>query len=108
MSVATQSPKSGASASARITRERRRFAVRGVVQGVGFRPFVWNLASRLRLGGWVRNTSGAVIIEIEGERACIETFATLLCSEAPRLARIESVDTTSIAITGERGFEIVE
>jgi hydrogenase maturation protein HypF len=108
VSVATQPPKTRASAPARSPRERRRFAVHGVVQGVGFRPFVWNLASRLRLSGWVRNTSGAVIIEVEGERAIIETFATLLCSEAPRLARIESVDTASIALTGERGFDIVE
>ncbi|MGD0195254.1 MAG: carbamoyltransferase HypF [Candidatus Dormibacteria bacterium] len=108
MSVATQPPKTRASAPPAIPRERRRFAVHGVVQGVGFRPFVWNLASRLRLGGWVRNTSGAVIIEVEGERAVIETFATLLCSEAPRLARIESVGTATIDTTGARGFEIVE
>src|SRR5580704_13091584 len=108
MSVATQPPKTRPSALARIPRERRRFAVHGVVQGVGFRPFVWNLASRLRLSGWVCNTSGAVIIEVEGERADLETFATALCSDAPRLARIESVDAASVEITGQRGFNIVE
>jgi hydrogenase maturation protein HypF len=111
MTVATQPPKASstrAKASSRGSRERRRFAVHGVVQGVGFRPFVWNLASRLRLSGWVRNTSGAVVIEVEGETTILATFATALRSEAPRLARIDSVDTTFVEITGERGFRIEE
>src|SRR5580700_5585164 len=111
MSVATQPPKTRSSRARESPHrpvERRRFAVHGVVQGVGFRPFVWNLASRLRLSGWVCNTSGAVIIEVEGERADLETFATALCSDAPRLARIESVDAASVEITGQRGFNIVE
>jgi hydrogenase maturation protein HypF len=111
MSVATQPAKARstrAKVSPRGPRERRSFAVHGVVQGVGFRPFVWNLATRLRLSGWVRNTSGAVVIEVEGEREMLEMFATALCADAPRLARIESVDTASMAITGRRGFDIVE
>ena len=111
MSVATPPPKvrsKRAKVSPRLPRERRRFAVHGVVQGVGFRPFVWNLATRLRLSGWVRNTSGAVVIEVEGERAMLETFAIALCAEAPRLARIERVETAAIVTTGRRGFDIVE
>ena len=111
MTVATHPPNASstlAKASPRGSRERRRFAVHGVVQGVGFRPFVWNLASRMQLSGWVRNTSGAVVIEVEGEAPMIETFATALGSDAPRLARVETVDMTTVDVTGERGFHIVE
>lgn len=111
MSVATRPAKArvaGAQATARGRRERRRFAVHGVVQGVGFRPFVWNLATRLGLSGWVRNTSGAVVVEAEGEPAMLDAFALSLRNEAPRLARIESVDTLSIDTTGRNGFDIVE
>jgi hydrogenase maturation protein HypF len=88
--------------------ERRRHAVRGVVQGVGFRPFVWNLATRLGLGGSVCNTSGAVVIEVEGRRRALDAFAIALHDEAPRLARIDTVETTNLEATGERGFRIVE
>ena len=110
MSVATQladgapgaaPPSSGAAL-------RRRFAVHGVVQGVGFRPFVWTLAARLDLQGWVRNTSGAVVIEAEGTRNSLVRFTRALRREAPRLARIYSVESVDIAPTGECGFRIVE
>jgi len=87
---------------------RRRFAVRGVVQGVGFRPFVWNLANRLGIAGSVCNTSGAVIIEAEGSPQSLERFARALRLEAPRLARIESVEAASCDPVGELGFRIVE
>ena len=88
--------------------ERRRLAVRGVVQGVGFRPFVWNLATRVGLVGSVCNTSGAVLIEVEGRRSALDAFAIALHDEAPRLARIDTVETTNLEATGERGFRIVE
>ena len=113
MSVATQTAEDprrrAANASARDRRERRRFAVHGVVQGVGFRPFVWNLATRLELSGWVRNTSGAVIIEVEGEPARLETFAAgapprrRRVSPASRRRRHAAIDTT-----GGAGSDIVE
>jgi len=111
MSVATRPPTSrpaGASAPARGAPERRRVAVRGVVQGVGFRPFVWNLATRLGLGGLVCNTSGAVLIEVEGDRRALDAFAVALRDDAPRLARIDSVETAPLEAIGERDFRIVE
>ncbi|MHB8487694.1 MAG: carbamoyltransferase HypF [Candidatus Dormibacteria bacterium] len=111
MSVATRPPTSrpgGANAPAHGAPERRRLAVRGVVQGVGFRPFVWNLATGLGLGGLICNTSGAVLIEVEGERRVLDAFVIALRDDAPRLARIESVETAYVAATGERGFRIVE
>jgi hydrogenase maturation protein HypF len=111
MSVATQPPTTRAAranASAGKERERLEFAVRGVVQGVGFRPFVWNLATRLGLSGSVCNTSGAVIIEVEGDRRRLETFAARLRQEAPRLARIDAVVETTLDPLGDEGFRIVE
>lgn len=87
---------------------RRRFTVRGVVQGVGFRPFVWTLASRLSLAGTVRNTSGAVLIEVEGPETALAEFGRALEADAPRLARIDSVETAERELAGEPGFSIVE
>jgi hydrogenase maturation protein HypF len=111
MSVATRPPTTratGANAAAGRTRERLGFAVHGVVQGVGFRPFVWNLATRLRLSGSVCNTSGAVLIEVEGDRRALAVFATALRQDAPRLARIDAVEETTLVAVGEEGFRIVE
>src|SRR5580700_2768399 len=111
MSVATQPPTTraaGATASAGGARERLGFAVHGVVQGVGFRPFVWNLATRLRLSGSVCNTSGAVVIEVEGDRGALEMFATALRRDAPRLARIDAVEETTLVAVRDEGFHIVE
>jgi hydrogenase maturation protein HypF len=60
--------------------QRRSLAVRGIVQGVGFRPFVYSLASRLSLSGFVRNAPHGVLIEIEGEPSDLERFeAELAC-----------------------------
>jgi hydrogenase maturation protein HypF len=63
-----------------------------VVQGVGFRPFVWRLANELELSGSVRNTGGQVEIEVEGSESAIEAFAGRIRSEAPPRARVESVE----------------
>src|SRR3972149_4352717 len=62
---------------------RRRFFIRGVVQGVGFRPFVYSLAERLGLAGWVCNTSAGVIVEAEGPLPSLELFAACLVCEGP-------------------------
>lgn len=70
----------------------RRFAIRGVVQGVGFRPFVYRLAHACGLRGWVRNTSWGVEIEVVGEEAALTRFAQGLREEAPPLARVESLE----------------
>ncbi|MEA2638288.1 MAG: hydrogenase maturation protein HypF, partial [Chloroflexota bacterium] len=109
MSVAT-SPSTRRRAGAVLASRavRRRFAVRGVVQGVGFRPFVWSLANRLGVSGWVCNTSGAVIVEVEGSALALDRFAAALRADAPRLARIERVEAVECAPLGELGFRILE
>lgn len=72
----------------------KRIFVSGVVQGVGFRPFVYGLAARLDLRGWVCNTSGGVEIVVDGTAANIERFVKSLSSEKPPLAKIDSLALT--------------
>ncbi len=86
--------------------ELLRISVRGVVQGVGFRPFVYQLATKHNLKGWVCNTSGDVKIEVEGERSALDKFRHDLVALAPPLARLEDVSVTSHAPQGYSGFEI--
>jgi hydrogenase maturation protein HypF len=86
--------------------ELLRISVRGVVQGVGFRPFVYQLATKHNLKGWVCNTSGDVKIEVEGERRVLDRFLDDLVAQAPPLARLEDVSVTSHAPQGYSGFEI--
>ncbi len=87
---------------------RRHVHVRGIVQGVGFRPFVYNLAQRLQLSGFVRNSSAGVFIEAEGPEAQLQQFLHALQHDAPLLARIEDVAVTVLPATGEPGFAIRE
>jgi hydrogenase maturation protein HypF len=111
VSIATRPPTTradGANAPAAGARGRLGFAVHGVVQGVGFRPFVWNLATRLGLSGSVCNTSGAVLIEVEGDHRALATFASALRQDAPRLARIDAVEETKLERVNDEGFRIVE
>jgi hydrogenase maturation protein HypF len=70
---------------------RRQIAVSGIVQGVGFRPFVHQLATRLGLGGFVCNQHGGVRIEVEGIPELLDDFVTKLSSEPPPLAKIHRV-----------------
>lgn len=86
---------------------RRRLLVRGVVQGVGFRPTVYSLATRLGLTGLVGNDSAGVFIEIEGEPAALDAFQTELVAHPPPLARIEQVTTQPMPPTGAESFSIV-
>ncbi|MBQ1501634.1 MAG: acylphosphatase, partial [Firmicutes bacterium] len=65
--------------------------VSGIVQGVGFRPFVYGLARRCSLAGWVYNTSSGVFIEIEGTAAVCTAFLASLQKEAPSLSRIDRI-----------------
>ena len=81
--------------------------MRGVVQGVGFRPFVFRLAQEEELAGFIGNDTDGVTIEVEGAASRVETFALRLRAEAPPLSRIDSVAIQSIAPTGETGFRIV-
>ena len=80
--------------------------VRGVVQGVGFRPFVYRLARKHGLAGWVFNHSGGVEIEVEGLEAALAAFTHDLEAKAPPLARIEHVEVTDVPPNGDTAFEI--
>jgi hydrogenase maturation protein HypF len=85
---------------------RVRFEVRGAVQGVGFRPFVWRLAHALSLSGWVRNDIAGVFIELEGEDEALREFRRALGDAPPPLARIREILEASTPVTNERGFHI--
>ncbi|MCM2393846.1 carbamoyltransferase HypF [Streptomyces sp. CWNU-1] len=85
---------------------RRRVAVQGQVQGVGFRPFVFTLASELGLCGHVRNTGDGVLAEVEGPPDAVDAFCHRVASDAPALARVASVRHERIPATGVRGFAI--
>jgi hydrogenase maturation protein HypF len=86
--------------------ERRAIVVRGIVQGVGFRPFVYNLAARLHLSGFVKNQTGSVLIEVEGEPPSLEHFLTELAEKPPPLAHIEHLSWEQRPPLGERRFRI--
>ena len=88
-------------------RTRVRACVDGVVQGVGFRPFVYRLASEHELAGWVRNDARGVLLEVEGEAAALERFLAGLAERAPPLASIERVRAEPLRATGEQGFRIL-
>jgi hydrogenase maturation protein HypF len=81
--------------------------VEGVVQGVGFRPFVYSLATRLGLAGWVGNDADGVFAEVEGPAAGVQDFLAALVGDAPPLAQVDRVTTQPIAPDGQAGFAIV-
>ena len=87
--------------------ERWRFRVTGVVQGVGFRPFVYGLAERHGLGGFVLNDGEGVVIEAEGEPAALERLLADLREQAPQLARVDGLVTQRIPRRDETAFRIV-
>ncbi|HWB70754.1 MAG TPA: carbamoyltransferase HypF, partial [Egibacteraceae bacterium] len=87
---------------------RTRIRVEGIVQGVGFRPFVHLLATRLGLGGLVGNDARGVFIEVEGDQPTIDRFLVALRAEAPPLAVVEHVAAEAVPARGERGFTIVD
>jgi hydrogenase maturation protein HypF len=87
---------------------RRAIRVRGAVQGVGFRPFVYRLAAGLGLAGWVFNDAEGVSIEAQGAPDLLARFEQRLRSDAPPLARVERISATElIAIAGDAGFRIL-
>jgi len=88
--------------------ERRLILVEGIVQGVGFRPFVFNLAQALGVAGYVRNDAEGVTIEAEGEPDQLSLFQERLLAEPPALARIDKTAVTHLPATGERQFKILE
>ncbi len=82
--------------------------VRGVVQGVGFRPFVYRLAQDHNLKGWVRNTSGSVEIEVEGDEESLENFLIDLKAQTPPMARIERIAATFYPPNDYTEFQILK
>jgi len=86
--------------------QRLHLQVNGIVQGVGFRPFVYNLATELGLVGWVTNTSSGVDIEIEGQLSPLRQFRDRLEHDAPPLSLIASIDAVAIPPLGESEFRI--
>ena len=87
-------------------RIRTAIRVQGIVQGVGFRPFVYSLATGLGLGGLVGNDSDGVFAEVEGPPAAVEAFLSSLARDAPPLARIERITTTALPPDGTASFSI--
>jgi hydrogenase maturation protein HypF len=85
---------------------RLKIAVRGAVQGVGFRPFVFRLATGLQLAGRVNNSAQGVLIEVEGPRATLETFLLRLEREKPPRSFIQSLEASWLDAVGYGAFEI--
>ena len=81
--------------------------ITGIVQGVGFRPFVYGLAIRYGLSGWVRNTSAGVDIEVDGEATVIDQFIASIQNETPPLAHIDTLESHLQPPNGHSTFEIV-
>lgn len=86
--------------------ERLKLAVRGAVQGVGFRPFVFRLAAELELHGWVNNSPGGVFIELEGSRPLLEQFLLRLARDKPPRSVIQSLESLWLDAVGYTTFEI--
>jgi len=80
--------------------------IHGVVQGVGFRPFVYRLAKRHALAGWVLNGESGVVVHVEGALAALDAFAHAVVDEAPAAATVASVQTTTGVREGFRDFVI--
>ncbi len=89
-----------------VTIERRRIAVEGIVQGVGFRPFVYGQALRCGLTGFVLNDSTGVTIEVEGEHAALAAFERALRETPPPMARVDSINVENMLPCGETAFVI--
>lgn len=102
-------PRQGATVDApRVGLRRVRARVRGIVQGVGFRPFVFNLAGSLGLSGHVLNNSEGVTIEAEGEPQRVGEFLSRLRTSAPPLAKVQGVEVEELGPSFEAGFTIRE
>lgn len=87
---------------------RKQITVRGIVQGVGFRPYVYGLATGLGLAGSVLNDPSGVTIEVEGESATVESFFSRLRADPPPLARIDEMDARYLQPKGDTDFRILQ
>ena len=89
-------------------RERASVEIDGIVQGVGFRPFVYRLALRYGLSGWVRNTGRGVELQVEGPGDELSAFCRAVAEEAPPLAVIAALRVAPMPVEGDGGFAILE
>jgi hydrogenase maturation protein HypF len=88
--------------------QRLRVHIRGAVQGVGFRPFVYRLATELGLPGWVINSSAGVVIEVEGEPGLLDRFLLRVGREHPPRAIVQGLESSFLEPAGFASFEIRE
>ncbi len=88
--------------------ERAKVTVRGLIQGIGFRPFVYRLATKLKLNGWVSNSAQGLFIEVEGGREALQSFLFRLEREKPPRAVIQSLEFSFLDAAGYRQFDIRE
>src|SRR6516165_6520290 len=86
--------------------ERRAITIRGIVQGVGFRPYIFNLANRLKLVGFVKNQVGSVLIEVEGPEPALDRFLAEVAENPPPLAHIDELAWKARTPCGEAAFRI--
>ena len=89
-----------------MTEVRKVIDVTGIVQGVGFRPFVYRLAQECNLTGFIANTPAGVIIEVQGDAELVECFLTRLPAEAPPLAKITSLSPRELELQNGTAFRI--
>ncbi len=87
--------------------KRKRILVQGVVQGVGFRPFVYQTATSLGLNGFVFNSSSGVTVEIEGRASALDEFCSTLKNDPPELAEVTEISASEIEVQGGEGFSIL-
>lgn len=90
----------------KLPRQRLRVTIQGAVQGVGFRPFIYRLATELGLVGWVNNSAVGIFMEVEGTKAQLQTFLLRIETEKPPLSFINSLESTFLAPCGYKKFEI--
>lgn len=86
--------------------QRLRLEIKGAVQGVGFRPFVYRLAHRFNLQGWVSNTSKGVEVEVEGNTEVLKRFAEAILKEKPPVSIVQDIRSEYLEIVGYTNFEI--
>jgi hydrogenase maturation protein HypF len=89
-----------------VLRRRVRIRLRGIVQGVGFRPFVHNLARELNLGGYVLNSSAGLVAEVEGDTDAVERFIRAVTEQPPPLAWVQDSECSEMDALGEESFAI--
>ncbi len=86
---------------------RQRVRISGVVQGVGFRPFVWRRATRLGLTGWVENDTAGVVLEVQGKAAAVAAFLDGLAASSPPLSSVGRIDVCDVPVQSEAGTFVI-